>query len=225
LAESGVRIVTVADPAEQAARRVARAIERADGSSGSARLAVPGGSAAIALGRVRADLAPGVWNRVRLTWVDERCVPFAHPDSNRGSAHRAGLVDPNDPPAIELALFLDGERPDAALARVRDALSRDFGGGIDVALIGMGDDGHIASLFPGHAALSDRELVAVVHDSPKPPADRVTLTLPMLRTARATVLLAVGEAKRAAISRLAGCDAAMPAALLGDVVVVTDLEI
>jgi 6-phosphogluconolactonase len=225
LADRGVRIVTVADPLSEAARLLARAIERADRSSGSARLAISGGSAAAALGPARHDLAPGVWKRIRLVWADERCVPFDHPDSNRGSAYRAGLNDPADPPAIDLALFLDDETPDAARARVTGALRRDFAGGIDVALLGMGEDGHIASLFPGHAALEDQALVAVVTSSPKPPPLRVTLTLAALGTARATVLLVTGGAKRDAVERLARGDARLPAARLGNVAVVTDIAI
>jgi 6-phosphogluconolactonase len=225
LAEAGARFVTVADPVAEAALLILRAIESSDRRSGTARLAIPGGSAAAAVGRIRQGLAPGVWRRLRLTWVDERCVPSGHADSNRGSAHRAGLLDPADPPAIDLALVLDGETPDASRARAEAALLRDFGGAIDVALLGMGEDGHIASLFPAHAVLSDRALVALVRDSPKPPAERVTLTLPALRTATTSVLIVTGEAKRKALTRLAHGDRGLPATLLGDIVVVTDIAI
>jgi 6-phosphogluconolactonase len=225
LAEAGARIVTVTDPVAEAAVLIVRAIESADRSRGSARLAIPGGSAAAAVGRIRLGLAPGVWRRLRLTWVDERCVPFGHADSNRGSAHRAGLLDPDDPPAVDRALVLDGETPDASRTRAEAALLLDFGGAIDVALLGMGEDGHIASLFPGHAVLSERALVALVRDSPKPPAERVTLTLPALRTATTSVLIVTGEAKRDAVTRLAQGDRRLPATLLGNIVVMTDIAI
>lgn len=225
MVEAGARIVTTADPLGEATRRIARAIETADASSGSARLAIPGGSAAMAVGRLRRALGPGVWQRLRLTWADERCVPFAHADSNRGSAYGSRQMDPADPPGIELVLFADGETPDAARARAEKTFLRDFGGAIDVALLGMGEDGHVASLFPGHAALGETGLVAVVRGSPKPPDERVTLTLPALRTATTLLLLVTGEKKREALRRIAAGDGSVPAAMLGGVVVVTDLAI
>jgi 6-phosphogluconolactonase len=225
LADANAQIVTTADPIGEAAGMIVRALEQADRFSGSARIAIPGGSAAIAIGRVRRDLDPGAWRRLRLTWVDERCVPFDHDESNRGSAHRSRLLDPATPPGIELALFADGETPDAARARAEAGLARDFGGAIDVALLGMGDDGHVASIFPGHRALSARGLVAVEPRSPKPPAVRMTLTLPTLRTAPTVVLIVTGETKREALGRLATGDPTVPATLLGHAVVFTDLRI
>jgi len=221
LVEASARIVTVADPVGEATAIVVGAIENADRSSGSARLAISGGSATAAVGPIRRALASGVWQRLRLTWADERCVPFAAADSNRGASHRAFVV----PPGKELALFLDGETPDRARTRAEASFLRDFGGALDVALLGMGEDGHVASLFPGHAALSARGLVAMVKDSPKPPPWRITLTLSALRTATTTVLLVVGETKRRAVTRLAHGDRSLPAAMLPGAVVVTDLAI
>ena len=97
-------------------------------------------------------------------------------------------------------------------------------GGIDIALLGMGEDGHIASLFPGHAAPPEGALAAHIADSPKPPKDRITLTHRVLAAATdVSILLATGEGKRAALERLGAGDASLPAHGLPRLTVVTDL--
>jgi 6-phosphogluconolactonase len=173
------------------------------------RLAVSGGSAAAVLGLVR------------LTWVDERRVPFADPDSNRGEAYRLGHLDPGDPPDLELPLYLDDETPGEACARVEAALDRHFDGGLDVLLLGLGEDGHSASLFPGrHWPL---ERVHAVDASPKPPPGRMTLGLGLLAATPQAILVAAGAAKAPALRRLLQGDPALPAAGLRGLTVVTDL--
>jgi 6-phosphogluconolactonase len=217
-------LVVSATPIAEAGRRVARAVRETIAREGRARLAVPGGSAASALGEARFALASdGAWAKVSLTWVDERCVPFADEASNRGSAHRARFLDESAPPALELALYEDGEAPREACARADGALRARFDGALDVVLLGMGEDGHVASLFPGRA-IPRGVRVAYVKDSPKPPPDRITLTREMLATAEVTVLLATGEGKRDALSRLVRGDAMLPALGLPGLVVVTDLD-
>lgn len=179
------------------------------------RLALAGGSAVAALDRLHIP----AWDHLRLTWVDERVVPFDHPDSNRGAAWRAGLLAP---PGLELPLVRDGETPEAAAARTCAALRTAFGNGLDVLLLGMGEDGHIASLFPGQAWGGPNPVRIVLH-SPKPPSLRLSLSLPFLQTARRAILLATGEGKREALQRLRDGDPALPAAHLSDLDVVTDL--
>lgn len=216
--------VVISDaPVEEAARQVVAAVDDALGRRSTARLAVAGGSAARALGYVRRVLHDGDrWARVALTWVDERCVAFDDPDSNRGGAYRDGHLDDVDPPGDELALVRDGEAPPAAVARVADALAARFDNALDVTLLGMGPDGHIASLFPGRR-FDDSSIVTHVANSPKPPPDRLSLTRPLLATATRHVLLATGEGKRAALERLLDGDRALPAAGLDGLVIVTDL--
>ncbi len=208
------RLVVGDRPAAEAGRLLARELARFD----RPRLAIPGGSAASALAAVDA----GLWRRVLLTWVDERCVPAGDADSNRGAALRKGLLDRGEPAALELPLYEDGEAPEQACARVGEALAERFGSALDVALLGLGEDGHVASLFPGRA-WPGGALVAAVLDSPKPPPRRITLTLPMLRTAKSAILLAAGEGKRAALERLLDGDPALPASALEPLVIVTDL--
>jgi 6-phosphogluconolactonase len=216
--------VRAPDPAAAAAALLTHRLEQVDAQRGCARLAVAGGSAMAALGQVRRGLAPGVWGRVRLTWVDERCCPFADPESNRGGAYRDGHLDPGNPPALELPLYLDGETPQGAGSRVASALAGPFQGGLDLLLLGMGEDGHIASLFPGQPWRGGGgEPAFAVLASPKPPPRRITLALDFLAAAEG-ILLAAGEGKRSALERLLRRDPALPGSALPDLTVVTDLE-
>lgn len=217
------RIVRSADPAAEGGRLLAEALSGLAGAHATPRLAVPGGSAARALAVAR-DRLGRVWQRVRLTWVDERCVPFAHPESNRGSAYRAGILADAEPPASELPLFLDGETGVEAVARVEAALDAELEGAIDVLLLGMGEDGHVASLFPGHPLPPGARVAHVAH-SPKPPPERITLTRTLLGRARTSVLVAAGEAKRGALERLRAGDPTLPAHGLPGLTVVTDLDL
>jgi 6-phosphogluconolactonase len=85
----------------------------------------------------------------------------------------------------------------------------------DVIHLGMGEDGHTASLFPGSPALREAQaLVAAVHDAPKPPPDRLTLTLPVINAARAVLFMVQGTSKREALTRVLRRDPALPASLV-----------
>jgi 6-phosphogluconolactonase len=227
-APSTPRLRRADDVAREAGEALAEALRLVLAARDVARLAIPGGSALAALSFAREQLGES-WQRVALTWVDERCVPEADPESNRGTARRRGLLfDPA--PARCLALYEDDETPAQAVVRASAAIRGEFDGALDVLLLGLGEDGHIASLFPGSglspsdAALGDAP-VAHVADSPKPPADRITLTRPLLGTAGASILLATGELKRAALCRLLAGDEALPAHGLSRLQIFTDLTI
>jgi 6-phosphogluconolactonase len=215
--------VRATDPIEAAAGLLVDAVEELDRVRGVARLAIPGGSALAALGPARKRLG-GAWARVLLTWVDERCVPFEHAESNRGAAYRAGCLEASHAPARELPLFLDGEPGEDAVARVESSLTEIFEDTLDILLLGMGEDGHIASLFPGWSAPASARAAFVVSSSKAPPR-RVTLTRSMLATARCSILVAAGEAKRAAVVRLLRGDPGLPAQGLPGLTVVTDLDL
>jgi 6-phosphogluconolactonase len=207
-------------PATAVGELAAHVLDEAVAARGLARLAIPGGSALAAMTPAR-ELVGERWEGVQLTWTDERRVPEADPDSNRGAARRAGLLDPA--PALELPLHLDGETPEESLARVRAVWHGELQGALDLVLLGMGADGHVASLFPGRDWHGNVALH--VTGSPKPPPERISLTRDALATARTTLLYATGEAKRDALKRLVKGDPALPATGLPGLVIVTDLEL
>ena len=147
------------------------------------------------------------WGSVFVYWSDERQVPLDDPGSNYAMAKAALLDHVPIPPEQVFPLVGD---PTPALRRVpADAAGRPR---FDVVHLGLGDDGHTASLFPGSPALQDaRALVAVVHDAPKPPPERLTLTLPVINAARAVLFMVLGASKREALARVRKLDPALPA--------------
>jgi 6-phosphogluconolactonase len=157
-------------------------------------------------------------------------VPFEDEASNRGAAARRGLLTTAESAergagaAYVLPLYEDGETPAQAVERVELAWKRDLAERLDVVCLGMGPDGHVASLFPGTQTLRAKGCVAHVANSPKPPPSRITLTRAALATARRVVLVTAGEEKRQAVARLLAGDPALPAHGLPGMVVVTDRE-
>lgn len=144
------------------------------------------------------------WTRVHLWWGDERYLPDGDPERNE-TQNRAALLDqlPLDPAKIHAIAGPDrSDSPEASAAAYETAL-RTHGEGLwDFVLLGMGPDGHVASLFPHHPAqLLDDTLVVAVHDSPKPPPDRVSLTFERLSCSRQVWLLVAGADKAPAVCR------------------------
>ena len=188
------------------------------------RLGIAGGSVTKAVGVVRTLLGPAEWAQLSLTWVDERLVPESSDDSNRGAAYRSGALSKEMPARHELPLVLDEETGEAAVQRVSATFARDFDGVLDLALLGMGEDGHVASLFVGHRLLEETTHgFAWLDDSPKPPKGRVTMTRKILAHPELKrFVLATGEGKRPALQRLLAGDTTLPMARLGALTVVTD---
>jgi 6-phosphogluconolactonase len=157
------------------------------------------------------------WRDVDVLFTDERCVPAVHPDSNMGMIDRAMLSRLEPPPKVHR---MPGETCDADAHEVE--LRGAFGAlRLDLAVLGLGADGHTASLFPGEPVLEER--VRWVARVTRPDHARITLTLPVLSSARLALFLVAGEEKRDAVARLlAGED--IPAARVGAdrVVVVAD---
>jgi 6-phosphogluconolactonase len=147
------------------------------------------------------------WGSVFVYWSDERQVPLDDPASNYAMA-RAALLD-HVPIPLEQVFPLVGD-PTPALRRVPPNVAGCPR--FDVMHLGLGDDGHTASLFPGSPALhEDQALVAVVHDAPKPPPERLTLTLPVINAARAVLFMVQGASKQEALARVRRRDPAIPA--------------
>ncbi|HEX4106641.1 MAG TPA: 6-phosphogluconolactonase [Solirubrobacteraceae bacterium] len=154
------------------------------------------------------------WSAVHLWFGDERCVGADDPESNYRMV--AETLHATGAHIHRIAGELGAE---AAASAYAAELSEVLGPApLDLALLGLGEDGHTASLFPGHAEVLDREAICLpVHDAPKPPPDRVTLSMGVLLRARQIVLLAAGEGKREPLDAvLAGPNPATPASLLAE---------
>lgn len=147
------------------------------------------------------------WRSVFVYWSDERKVPLDDPASNYAMAKAALLDHVPIPPEQVFPLVGD---PTPALRRM-PANERGWPR-FDIIHLGLGEDGHTASLFPGNPALHEAEaLVALVHNAPKPPPERLTLTLPVLNAARAVLILVQGASKKDALARVLRRDPALPA--------------
>ena len=143
------------------------------------------------------------WDRVHFFFSDERYVPVDHPDSNYRMVREA-LLDRIDVPAANVHLpRIDPTNPDEAATRYEKDLQDYFGSReplLDWVLLGLGEDGHIASLFPHSAALGETERwVIAVRDSPKPPPLRLTMTLPFINGASQVHFLVSGDGKASAL--------------------------
>ena len=203
-----LKVSRCADPEEaheRAAEVLAAAIDGARTIHGRAHIALCGGSAVKALDLLGPMLPE--WRDVHLWYGDERCVPLDDPESNHRlvTEHLAAPDATWHPVRTDLA-------PEAAAA----AYAEEFDGTtLDVAYNGMGPDGHTASLFPGFEQVQAGGICLPVHNAPKPPPDRVTLTLPVLNAAHRIVLFVTGADKAPMLARvLAGPDPEVPASLL-----------
>ena len=170
-------------------------------------IGLTGGTIADALHRELARRAPDSsvdWSRVVVWWGDERFVPADSPDRNARQAREA-LLDhvPVDPANVHEVPASDQVATAEDSAAAYSASMRSAGAGFfEVLMLGIGPDGHCASLFPGHAALEATDAIAVaVHDSPKPPPDRVSLTFEAMERCRAVWFIASGDGKAEAVAR------------------------
>jgi 6-phosphogluconolactonase len=142
------------------------------------------------------------WRQVHVFWGDERCVPTGHRDSNFGAAHRA-LLSRVDVPPEQVHRMRCELGPASAAAAYDKELRELFGAGpppaFDLIVLGLGEDGHTASLFPRSAALNVTAHLAVPVMLPPPVHQRVTLTLPVLNNAQHVLFLVSGSAKAPAL--------------------------
>jgi len=207
--------------AEAAAARLVTRLVDVQAARGHAHVVLTGGGVGIAtlaaLARAAARDAVD-WSALDVWWGDERFLPAGDPERNATQA-RSALLDavPLDPARVHEMPASDGPHGDDAdaaarayateLAAAAGPVAARPGDGaavpaFDVLLLGVGPDGHIASLFPEHAGVgvTDRTVIGV-HSSPKPPPTRVSLTLPAVNAAREIWLLAAGAEKAPAVGR------------------------
>jgi 6-phosphogluconolactonase len=226
------RLTTCADAetvAQRAAMHVEAALARAQAERGRAHLALSGGTTP---GRTFELLAqrPERLGETELWFADERCVGPDDQQSNFRLARETGLV--GGAVALERVHRMEGELGPqqgaeryAALLEERLGAGGGNGGGegeadvpvLDLVILGIGPDGHVASLFPDSAALqaTEQAVCLPITDSPKPPPERITLSLPVLLAARGCLLLATGSGKAEAVDAMLGEPTAhVPASLL-----------
>lgn len=237
MAMSSTRVeIVVAPTAEHAAMRVAVLIVReaamAVRERGRFTLALAGGRTPLAMYARLASDSGMPWAHAHLFWSDERCVPPDHADSNFGAAAGVLLSRVSIPP--EHVHRIRGEAEPHGEARRYESVLREIVRGdpprLDVVLLGVGEDGHTASLFPASAALNEDMRLVVAVDPPAGIAHRrITFTLPLIRAAQCVLFLVTGGAKSEAVARvLVRRDEALPAthvlASRGRVVWVLDEE-
>ena len=196
-----------------AARLVTRLVD-AVAARGTASVVLTGGGIGT---RVLAEVAATPardaidWRHVDIWWGDERFVPAGDPERNETGARSALLdhvdVDPARVYPMPGPDGPDGDDPEAAAARYASWLAaattpEDHGPvpSFDVLMLGIGPEGHVASLFPGMPALYDERPVVAVRGSPKPPPTRLSLTLPSIQAAREIWIIASGPDKAKAIA-------------------------
>lgn len=170
-------------------------------------LAISGGAVATSL---LPSLLPRVgdvdWSRVRVWLVDERFVPAGHADRNddqawEGFFHAASGVELVRMPTSD-ASAPGGGCLDAATSAFEATWTELMGtGSFDIALIGMGPDGHICSLFPGRVDLEEPSPILAIRNSPKPPPERITVSMPVMRACPEVWLTTAGEGKAEAVGR------------------------
>lgn len=163
------------------------------------------------------------WEKTHVFWGDERCVPEGHPDRNDEAAlevllrkvplplrniHRVPATEPDAAQRYESDLLGTFEEISRSSGPSSSTIPR-----FDLILLGMGPDGHTASLFPGHPAVEEKtRLVVRVDGAPKPPPSRITFTLPLINAARHVAFLVTGADKSTALRRVLNGDPALPAA-------------
>lgn len=177
---------------------------------GAFTVAIAGGSLVKMLAAIK-GLQGVEWDKWHMFWVDERCVPHSDPESNYGGADKVLLSEVPIPKeqvhAIDDTLYSDNKDAAKPAAEAYDKRLKAVPEGVlprsgslpsfDLLLLGFGPDGHICSLFPGHPLLSvaDERWILPISDSPKPPPERITFSLPVVNAAANACFVACGAGK------------------------------
>ncbi|MCO6452135.1 MAG: 6-phosphogluconolactonase [Caldilineales bacterium] len=213
---SPIRIVEASDIPLEAARLLSNHVGRAVARRGYACIALSGGSTPRALFRLLAEpfwQSQIPWELVDVWWVDERCVPPDHLDSNYGAAFQLLF---QHLPVVRLHRMRGEDEPHDAAQEYESELRQAFRLSpngrprFDLVLLGMGDDGHTASLFPGTPALDEEKALVTVGEAPVAPQQRITLTLPVLNRCGLALFLIAGASKGPALAQIFGPNPANP---------------
>jgi len=215
------RIEVLADPASLARHVAEWMTDLALAAPGAFRVSLSGGSTPKALYQLLSSppfLERFPWERVHWYWGDERFVPYDHPDSNFRMTREAMLAKAPIPPENIHPVPTFGD-PDAAAASYERTLQTTYGATVldpnrplfDITLLGLGPDGHTASLLPGEPVLDERQrwVAAVAHGRPEV---RITMTYPAIESSRQVAFLVAGTDKAPIISAIRRGDSQVPAA-------------
>ena len=195
--------------AQRAVTHVLRAVERARAERGVAHVALSGGTTPARTYELLNEDS-GELTEMEVWFADERCVPPEDDESNYKLAAETLLA--RDAIETDKVHRMEGERgPAQGAERYASLLRERLGEGtgapvLDLVVLGIGPDGHVASLFPGSSTLDagDDAICLGVRDSPKPPPERITLSLAVLKAARGCLLIASGAGKADAVNAMLG---------------------
>lgn len=210
---SAPRIEVHPDPAALATSVAGELIARLEAAQASGhvpQIGLTGGTIAEAIHREIARLSPGSdvdWSRVVVWFGDERFVAPDSPDRNAGQARAAFLDSVGALQVHEMPSTADASDVAAGATAYGETMREHGAGQLDVLMLGIGPDAHVASLFPGHEALEVDGAVAVgVVGSPKPPPERISLTFETLNRAESVWFLASGAGKAGAVAAALAAD-------------------
>lgn len=194
---------------EEVTAQALLAIENGLLARGQFHLVLTGGTLGVQISQALVgafNSAPELYKGLHIYWSDERFVDLESPERNAAPLHAAiknsnvivhESLAPNSPATIE-----------DAVRDYEDALA---GVTIDLNILGVGPDGHVASLFPGIADIDDRRSIFAITDSPKPPAVRISFTMKFINEAREVWIVAAGESKAEAVAKIIEGDLSIPA--------------
>lgn len=211
------RLNVFASPEQMAEAAAELVLGQADASIAAGRrfmIALSGGSTPQGLYRALAspsNVQRVAWDSWLIFWSDERCIPPDHVESNYRMAKEA-LLDLVAVPAAHIHRIRGEDSPETAAEQYDESLRQVFRASLpvfDLILLGLGEDGHTASLFPGTAALDEKRRLVVANWVPQISAHRITFTLPLINAARRVVFLVSEESKAAALQQVLNSNPAL----------------
>lgn len=210
-----VRLKDAADVSRVVAERLLARMIDLQGKQDTVHICLTGGNAANAMYEELATLVEGSEldaSRLQLWWGDERFVPATDPERNSQQAiSRLARTLSIKSADTHMMAAKDGRKDSHESAAEYEAELGDTS--FDITLLGIGEDGHVASIFPNHPSfeVTGRAVIGV-EDSPKEPTERISLTIPTLNRADEVWMMATGEAKAAAVARSLSGDESVPGA-------------